>query len=116
MASMTSVRCIPFDASYGASKSALVGYLESLRPSLRKRGVLVTLAYPGFVQTPLLDDLMREGMSRPPGIIDADTTARKILRAARRGCRTVSFPLGLTALVSLGRMLPGSLYDRVMTR
>ena len=116
MASMTAVRGIPFEASYGASKAALVGYLESLRPSLRKRGVLVTLAYPGFVQTPLLDNLIREGMARPPGIIGADSTARKILGAARRGCRTVSFPLGLTALVSLGRMLPGFLYDRIMTR
>jgi short-subunit dehydrogenase len=116
MASMTAVRGIPFEASYGASKAALVGYLESLRPSLRKRGVLVTLAYPGFVQTPLLDGLVRAGMSRPPGIIDADTTARKIIGAARRGYRTVSFPLGLTALVSLGRMLPGFLYDRIMTQ
>jgi short-subunit dehydrogenase len=116
MASMTAVRGIPFEASYGASKAALVTYLESLRPSLRRRGVIVTLAYPGFVQTPLLDGLMREGMSRPPGVIDANTTARKILRAARRGRRTVSFPLGLTALVSVGRMLPGFLYDRVMTR
>jgi short-subunit dehydrogenase len=116
MASMTAVRGIPFEASYGASKAALVGYLESLRPSLRKRGVLVTLAYPGFVQTPLLDHLIREGMSRPPGIIDTDTTARKILDAARRGRRTVSFPLALTAVVSLGRMMPGFVYDRVMTR
>jgi short-subunit dehydrogenase len=116
MASMTAVRAIPFEASYGASKAALVGYLESLRPALRKRGVLVTLAYPGFVQTPLLDALVRNGMSPPPGVIDADTTARKILGAARRGYRTVSFPPGLTALVSLGRLLPGFLYDRIMTR
>ena len=116
MASMTAVRGIPFESSYGASKAALVGYLESLRPSLRKRGVLVTLAYPGFVQTALLDDLIREGMCRPPGVVDADTTARKILDAARRGRRTVSFPLALTLLVSLGRLLPDFLYDRVMTR
>ena len=116
MASMTAVRAIPFEASYSASKAALVGYLESLRPSLRRRGVLVTLAYPGFVQTPLLEALVQEGMSPPFGVIDADTAARKILGAARRGCRTVSFPLGLTALVSLGRLLPGFLYDWIMAR
>jgi len=116
MASMTAVRGIPFEASYGASKAALVGYLESLRPSLRKRGVLVTLAYPGFVLTPLLQKLMDGGMARPFGIVDADTAARKILAAARSGWRTVSFPWGLTAAVSLGRMLPPAVYDWVMTR
>jgi short-subunit dehydrogenase len=114
--SLAAVRGIPFEASYSASKAALVSYLESLRPSLRRRGVRVTLAYPGFVQTPLLDALVREGMSPPSGILDADTAARKILGAALRGWRTVSFPLGLTALVSLGRLLPGFLYDRIMTR
>jgi short-subunit dehydrogenase len=116
MASMTAVRGIPFEASYGASKAALVGYLESLRPSLRKRGVLVTLAYPGFVLTPLLQKLMDEGMARPFGIVDADTAARKILAAARSGLRTVCFPWGLTAAVSLGRILPPMVYDWVMTR
>jgi short-subunit dehydrogenase len=116
MASMTAVRGIPFEASYGASKAALVGYLESLRPSLRKRGVLVTLAYPGFVLTPLLQKLMDEGMARPFGIVDADTAARKILKASSSGWRTVCFPWGLTAAVSLGRILPPAVYDWVMTR
>ena len=79
-------------------------------------GVLVTLAYPGFVLTPLLQKLMDEGMARPFGIVDADTAARKILKAAGSGWRTVSFPWGLTAAVSLGRILPPMLYDWVMTR
>ncbi|MGL4550688.1 MAG: SDR family NAD(P)-dependent oxidoreductase [Gemmataceae bacterium] len=116
LASMTAVRAIPFEASYSASKAALVGYLESLRPSLRNRGVLVTLAYPGFVMTPLLQNLIDQGMAKPYGIVDADTAARKILAAARTGWRTVCFPLGLTALVSVGRILPPAVYDWVMTR
>ena len=114
--SMTAIRGIPFEAAYGASKAALQTFLESLRPALRRRGVLVTLAYPGFVQTPLLEDLIQRGMTRPPGVIDAKTAARRILAAARCGDRIVSFPWGLTMVVKLGRLLPHFLYDHIMTR
>ena len=50
LTNMTAVRGIPFEAAYGASKAALTTFLESLRPALRRRGILVTLAYPGFVE------------------------------------------------------------------
>jgi short-subunit dehydrogenase len=93
---------------------ALVGYLESLRPALRRRGVRVTLAYPGFVQTRLLDDLVREGMKPPPTVVDADTTARKILHAAGRGYRVVSFPWHIAWLMTLARLAPSFLYDWFM--
>lgn len=116
IASMTAVRGIPFEAAYSASKAALVGFLESLRPSLRRRGVLVTLAYPGFVLTPLLEDLMRRGLTRPPGVVSAEAAAGRILTAARRGRRVVSFPWGLSTLVTFSPMVPSFLYDAIMTR
>jgi short-subunit dehydrogenase len=116
LTSMTAIRAIPFEAAYGASKAALTTFLESLRPALRRRGILVTLAYPGFVQTPLLEDLIRRGMSRPPGVIDAEAAARAILAAARRGNRIVSFPWSLSLVVGLARLLPHFLYDHIMTR
>jgi short-subunit dehydrogenase len=116
LTSMTAVRGIPFEAAYGASKAALTTFLESLRPALRRRGILVTLAYPGFVETPLLQDLIRRGMARPPGVIAAETAARAILAAARRGDRIVSFPWSLSMVVGLARLLPHFLYDHIMTR
>ena len=116
LVSMTAVRAVPFEAAYGASKAALTNFLESLRPALRPRGILVTLAYPGFVETPLLADLIQRGMVRPPGVIDAETAARAILAAASRGDRIVSFPWRLSMLVGMGRLLPHFLYDRIMTR
>jgi short-subunit dehydrogenase len=114
--SMTAIRGIPFEAAYGASKAALQNFLESLRPALRRRGIQVTMAYPGFVQTPLLEDLMQRGMARPPGVIDAERVARAILAAARRGDRIVSVPRSLKMVVELGRLLPPFLYDQIMTR
>jgi short-subunit dehydrogenase len=117
IASLAGVRAIPFEPAYCASKAGLATYLEGLRPALRRRGVLVTTIFPGFVQTPLLDGLMAAGKTKvPPGAIDADTCAGKIIEAVRRGKRVASFPWSTAWLVSLARFLPPLLYDRIMTR
>ena len=117
IASLAAVRAIPFEPAYCASKAGLATYLEGLRPALRRRGVVVTTIFPGFVQTPLLDGLMAAGQTKvPPGAIDADTCAGKIIAAVRRGQRLASFPRSTSWLVSLARFLPPLFYDRIMTR
>ncbi len=117
IASLAAVRAIPFEPTYCASKAALATYLEGLRPALRRRGVVVTTIYPGFVRTPLLDGLMAAGQTAvPPGANDADTSAAKIIAAVRRGKRVASFPWSTSWLVSLARFLPPFFYDRIMTR
>src|SRR6516165_462506 len=117
IASLAAVRAIPFEPAYCASKAGLATYLEGLRPALRRRGVVVTTIFPGFVRTPLLDGLMAAGQTKvPPGAIDADTCAGKIIAAVRRGKRVASFPRSTSWMVSLARFLPPVLYDRIMTR
>lgn len=116
VSSLAGVRGIPFEAGYGASKAALASFLESLRPPLRRRGVLVTLAFPGFLQTPLLEDLIQRGMTRPPLIVTPEAAARTILDAALRGRRSVSFPFVLSALVAFAPLVPSFLYDAIMSR
>src|SRR5262249_39631913 len=117
ISSLAGVRAIPFEPAYCASKAGLAAYLESLRPALRRRGVLVTTIFPGFVRTPLLDGLMAAGQtSLPSASIDADTCAARILAAVRRGKRVASFPWRTSVMVKLARFLPPWLYDRIMTR
>jgi short-subunit dehydrogenase len=117
IASLAAVRAIPFEPAYCASKAGLAAYLEGLRPALRRRGVLVTTIFPGFVRTPLLDGLMVAGKSKVPrDTIDAETCAAKILAAVRRGKRVASFPWSTSLLVSLARFLPPIFYDRIMIR
>jgi short-subunit dehydrogenase len=117
IASLAGVRAIPFEPAYCASKAGLAAYLESLRPALRRRGVLVTTVFPGFVQTPLLDGLRAAGQtSLPSAPIDADTCAAKIIAAVRRGKRVARFPWRTSWLVMLSRFLPPLFYDRIMTR
>src|SRR5581483_4216257 len=55
LSSLAGCRGVPYSAAYSASKAALINYLESLRPALRRRGIAVTTVLPGFVRTPLLE-------------------------------------------------------------
>jgi short-subunit dehydrogenase len=41
----------PYRSGYAASKHALHGYYDSLRAELWKKGILVTIATPGFIKT-----------------------------------------------------------------
>lgn len=117
ISSLAGVRAIPFEPGYCASKAGLAAYLEGLRPALRRRGVVITTIFPGFVQTALLDGLMAAGQTKAPsGTIDADNCARRIIAAISRRKRVASFPWGTSVMVSMARFLPPRLYDRIMTR
>jgi short-subunit dehydrogenase len=117
IASLAAFRGIPFESAYCASKAALTSYLESLRPPLRRRGIEVTTLFPGFIRTPLLENLLAEGRAAaPPGVIEPEKAASRIVWAIRRGRRVYAFPWGLSLLVHLSRFLPARLWDRIQTR
>lgn len=117
IASLAGVRAIPFESAYCASKAALVSYLESLRPSLRGRGVEVTTVLPGFVQTALLDGVLAAtGAKAPRGVMAVEAAAEKIATAVRRSYRVSAFPWTQSWLSHASRWLPAAVYDWVMTR
>lgn len=62
ISSLTGKRGIPSYALYGASKFAIQGLYEALRLELKRDGVHVGVVSPGFVNTPL-----RENVLRPDG-------------------------------------------------
>ena len=118
ISSMTGVRGIPFESAYSASKAAVAVYLESLRSELRPRGIAVTTVFPGYVQTPLLDEingLMGADMSSGKAFTPI-AAAAKIAKAIERGHSYAYFPRALGLSVRLSRLMPPRLYDRVMGR
>jgi short-subunit dehydrogenase len=118
ISSMAAVRGISFEPAYSASKAAVAVYLESLRCELRPRGIIVTTVFPGYVQTPLLDEingLMGADMSRGKAFTPV-VAAAKIARAIERGHSYAYFPRALGLSVRLSRLMPPRLYDRVMGR
>ncbi len=118
ISSLAGVRGIPFEPAYSASKAAVAAYLESLRPELRRRGIAVTTVFPGYVQTPLLDEIngsMGADMSNGKAVT-AVAAAAMIAKAIERRSAYSHFPWSLGVSVSLSQLLPPRLYDHVMER
>jgi len=113
LSSLAGCRGMPFAAAYSASKAALTTYLESLRPSLRRRGIAVTTVLPGFVQTPLMENAP---VQPPMARMGPEIAARHILRAIQRRSRVYAFPWSTRLLLSVLRWLPPWLYDWCMAR
>jgi NAD(P)-dependent dehydrogenase (short-subunit alcohol dehydrogenase family) len=69
ISSLTGLRGVPSYALYGASKFAISGLYESLRLELKRDGVHVGVVYPGFVDTPLRENVLApdgKPWSKPP--------------------------------------------------
>jgi short-subunit dehydrogenase len=118
ISSLAGVRGIPFEPAYSASKAAVAAYLESLRPELRRRGIAVTTVFPGYVQTPLLDEIngsMGADMSNGKALT-AVAAAGMIVKAIERRRAYSHFPRSLGLSVSVSQLLPPRVYDHVMER
>jgi short-subunit dehydrogenase len=118
ISSMAGVRGIPFEPGYSASKAAVAAYLESLRGELRQRGIAVTTVFPGYVQTPLLDEIngmMGSDMSAGRAFTST-AAAERIMAGLKRRRSYVSFPTQLWLSVRLSQLMPPRFYDRVMAR
>jgi len=107
--SIAGFRGLPHAATYGSAKAALMNYIESLRIDLAPKGIAVTLAAPGFVVTKDTKKQRAKPMSmnveRAADLLTAAILARKPY---------VSFPWTLAWIARLMRLLPASLYDRVI--
>jgi NAD(P)-dependent dehydrogenase (short-subunit alcohol dehydrogenase family) len=58
LSSLTGMRGVPSYSLYGASKFAVRGLYQSLRLELKRHGVHVGVVSPGFVATPLRDNVL----------------------------------------------------------
>ncbi|MBA3525204.1 MAG: SDR family oxidoreductase [Geodermatophilaceae bacterium] len=58
-ASLAGLSPMPGDALYTLTKTAVVGYVRALAPSLARHGITLNALCPGFADTPLITD-MRE--------------------------------------------------------
>ncbi len=93
VSSVTGRHGAPRMGAYSASKHALHGFFESLRSEVRDHGIQVSIAIPGFVDTPITVNALTGtgGRFRKPMLVhregmDPDECAQRILKgvAARR--------------------------------
>lgn len=112
IASMASIRGLPGHGAYCASKAAVVNYCESLRVELRGAGVRVVTILPGFIDTPMT----RGNPYRMPFLMPAERFAAAAMRVIGRGARRAIIPWPMALVALLLRVVPGSVYDRVIAR
>jgi short-subunit dehydrogenase len=110
-------RAAPHKAEYSASKFALHGFTEAVRPELARLGIDVLLVAPGPTQSEHFDKLLEDkGLPwREPRRMPADEVARQIVHAIERGRSKIVIGWPSRLWLLLNRLAP-RLVDRIMKR
>jgi short-subunit dehydrogenase len=112
VASVAGYSGLPLASAYGASKAALINMCEALKPELEGVNVTLSMINPGFVRTPLTD----KNDFPMPFLVEADVAAQQIYRGMAKGKFEIAFPLPFVLLLKFLRMLPYSLYFRLVRK
>ena len=112
VSSLTGYRGLPKAAAYGASKAALINFLESIRFELEPCGIKVTVVNPGFVKTPLTD----KNEFKMPFLIDVDRAAEIVIKGMEKQKREIHFPAPFSWTLKLMRILPYPIYEWIIYR
>ncbi len=111
-------RATPRNSEYCASKFALRGLTESLRPEFAHLGIDLLLVSPGTTESEFYQHVVNPS-EKPPWPehkpVPAEQVARAVVRAIRLGKREVIPSARGRLLVWLNRLFP-SLVDRAMRR
>ncbi|TPX65840.1 hypothetical protein SpCBS45565_g04885 [Spizellomyces sp. 'palustris'] len=93
MSSLSGIFSHPNLSYYGASKSALVAFSRHFRPVAAEQGIRLTCICPGFVETPLVQE-MRNAGGKLPGfaVMDVKAAAKVITKGLERDRPVIIFP------------------------
>ena len=109
IASILGLRALPYQSEYCASKFAVRGFSEAIRPELKKLRIDVLVVSPGSTESELFEHLVekrREMPWREGRKLPAARVARQIARAMRAGRHEIiPHPAG-RLLVWLNRLAP----------
>ena len=103
---------LPFAAGYSGSKAGLARFTDALRIAVEPYGVGVTLAAPGFINTPST----RNASSNRPMELSVEEAAKRIIEAGRQGKRHYVTPWQFSALRMVDALLPARLRDRLLAK
>ncbi len=112
VSSVAGFRGLPQAAAYGPTKAALINLCEALKLDLDRHGVRISLINPGFIRTPLTD----RNPFPMPFLMAAEDAAQRIVQGIERNAFEITFPRRFTYMLKVMRMLPYSLYFRLIRR
>lgn len=112
VSSVAGYRGLPQALIYGATKAAVINLAETLYLDLHPRGLDVYVINPGFVKTPLTAG----NEFRMPALITPEEAAESMIAGLARGEFEIHFPKRFTRLLKFLRLLPYSLYFRLVRK
>jgi NAD(P)-dependent dehydrogenase (short-subunit alcohol dehydrogenase family) len=123
LSSLTGLRGIPSYGVYGASKFAIQGLYESLRLELGPDGIHVGVVAPGFVDTPLRNQVIGpdgKPWKQPPAppfrIWPVEKCVDRIVRLLAKRRAQANLPGYLTPFFWLDRLTGNSVGDAILRR
>jgi NAD(P)-dependent dehydrogenase (short-subunit alcohol dehydrogenase family) len=63
--SLAGLTAMPFDPAYTATKHAVVGWVRAAAPGLAEHGIRINALCPGFTDTPIVRDELRDNPIAP---------------------------------------------------
>lgn len=112
ISSSATIMPFPRCEAYGASKAGMDYLANSLRLSLVKENIGVTLVHPGFIKTPLTN---KNDFSMP-FLLSATDAAQRILTGVSNRKKYLHFPKRLTLLLKIFSVLPNALWQSLILR
>lgn len=112
VSSIAGLRGLPTAPAYSASKVAVKAWGEAVRPQLAADGVGMTIIIPGFVESRITD----ANTFPMPFIMPAEKAAKIIVNGLQHRKRTIAFPWQMVWLMRILTMLPGPLFDKLLSR
>jgi short-subunit dehydrogenase len=107
--SMAGVIGFPGLSGYVASKHAMSGFFEAIRPELKPYGVSVTIVYPASIASHVEKDPQGADKKLPMGMMPVETCARLTLQAAASRRRELYMAPGGKLLLWIKLIAPGLL-------
>ena len=113
VSSIAGYRGLPNSTGYGASKAALNNLAESLYFDFGRNNVRVSLISPGFIKTQMTD----KNQFKMPFLKTAEYAANKIYNGLINGSSfEIDFPKELTLILKFLKILPDSLYFKIIKK
>lgn len=107
--SLSGFRGLPGAIGYAASKAGTMSLAESMYADLRKTGVQVQLANPGFIRTRLTE----KNDFTMPFIMEPEAAARTMFEHMNTDHFKTSFPMVFSWLFRLSQFMPDWMYYRL---
>jgi short-subunit dehydrogenase len=112
MSSLAGYYGIPLTPTYSASKAGLKAYGEALRALFAPEGIAINVIMPGFVSSPMCNDMP----GAKPGLWTPEQAATVIKRRLARNTARISFPFPLNLGTWWLAVVPAWWSQRLITR